>query len=144
MVDGHIVSDVEVRQSLSLCESLVRCPVFSDKNAGILTGVVQKVSQRVVGRGKTIVAQGEAAREFFVIRAGKVQVMTGENVLKTLGPGDFFGEAALLSGEPCASNYVAQDDADLFVLDKDAFQEAVQTSPSFKERLIQAFLQRQA
>lgn len=148
MVDGHITSNVEVEQSLAVCQSLVRCPVFAERNAGILTGVAQKIDRRTVARGKTIAAQGDAAREFFVIQNGEVQAVHGKDgtraAMKTLGPGDFFGEAALLTGEPWAASYLAVDDVDLFVLDKTSFQEAVATSPSFKEQLMQAFFQRQA
>jgi putative ABC transport system ATP-binding protein len=148
MVDGHIASDMPVEQSLAICQSLVRCPVFADQNAGILTGVAQKVSRRVVPRGKTIATQGAPAQEFCVIRAGQVQVVSacdgGSALLKTLGPGDFFGEAALLTGEPYATSYLAEDDVELYTLSKEAFQEAIHTSPSFKDQLMQAFFQRQS
>jgi putative ABC transport system ATP-binding protein len=147
MVDGHIVSDLEVETSLSICESLVRCSVFADKNSGILTGVAQKVSRKMVPKGKTVVSQGDPATTFFVIRAGKVNVMgsqgNGTTVIKTLGPGDFFGEAALLTGEPYGATYVAADDLQLYMLSKEMFQEAVETTPSFKEQLMQSFFQRQ-
>jgi CRP-like cAMP-binding protein len=110
--------------------------------------VVQKVSRRRVAQGRTIATQGEPAAEFFVIRAGQVKAISprdgGSAVLRTLAPGDFFGEAALLTGEPYAASYVAEDDVELYTLCKEAFQEAIQTSPSFKEQLTQAFFQRQS
>lgn len=148
MVDGHIASDMAVEQSVSICQSLVRCPVFADKNTGILTGIAEKVSRKRVAQGRTIFAQGAPAQEFFVIRDGRVNVVDRHNgqstLLKTLGPGDFFGETALLTGEPAAATYIADDDVDLYTLSKQAFQEAIDTSPSFKDQLVQAFFQRQS
>jgi putative ABC transport system ATP-binding protein len=148
MVDGRIISNVDLEQSVSLCESLVRCPAFAEKTPGIFTGISQQLQRKVVPRGKTIAAQGAPAEEFCLVLAGEIHVVHSQGgqptMLKTLGPGDFFGEAALLSGEPYAASYVAADDVELATLTKNAFQQAVETSPSFREQLMQAFFQRQS
>jgi len=145
MVDGHVVSDVAVEESIEVCQSLLRVPELTDRNPGILSGIAQRLSMRMVPRGKTIIAQGDPGKEFFVIRDGQVNALAAaggkKSVVKTLGPGDFFGEAALLKGEPHGLSYVADDDVELYTLGKDAFDEALRTSPSFKEQLIQAFFQ---
>jgi putative ABC transport system ATP-binding protein len=146
MVDGQIVSDLPVGQSLDLCESLMRCSVFADKNVNILTGIAQHIGRKVVPQGRMIVEQGQPAEEFFVIRAGKVSVIGmhdgQEAILKTFERGDFFGEAALLRGEPHGVSYRAEDDVELYVLNRESFQEAIDTSPSFKEMVMQAVFQR--
>ena len=145
MVDGHVVSNVEVEASVSIGESMMHVPALVNQPPAILAGIVQRAQRRMIRRGKTIIAQGDPPREFFIIHAGTVNVVcrtaTGESVLRTLGPGDFFGEAALLKGQPHAASYVATDDVDLYTLSTEAFDEAVRTSPTFKQQLAEAFFQ---
>jgi len=145
MVDGHVVSNVEVEASLAMSESMMHVPALANQHPAILAGIVQRAGRRMIRRGKTIIAQGDPPREFFIIRAGEVNVVcrsaAGESLLRTLGPGDFFGEAALLKGEPHAASYVAADDVDLYTLSAEAFDEAVRSSPTFKQQLADAFFQ---
>jgi putative ABC transport system ATP-binding protein len=146
MVDGHIASDVEVEQSLAICQSLVRCPAFAEKDAGILTGIAQQVSRQIAPQGTTIASQGKPAEKFYVIRAGQVTIVDPEagplSAAGSLGPGDFFDQTALLTGAPHARSYVAEDDVELYTLTKESFDEAVKTSSSFKEQMMRAFFQR--
>ena len=147
MVDGHIASDVEVEQSLAICQSLVRCQAFAEKDAGVLTGLAQQVTRSAVPEGTVIVSQGKPAEKFYVVRAGQVTVVNLKagplSVEDTLGPGDFFDETALLTGAPHAYSYVAADDVELYTLTKVSFDEAIKTSSSFKEQMRHAFFQRQ-
>ncbi len=59
---------------------------------------------RRIAAGETIVAEGDTAAAFYIIRLGTVRVFTtaggGEQVLRLLSAGDYFGEAALLSDRP--------------------------------------------
>jgi putative ABC transport system ATP-binding protein len=148
MVDGHIVSDVEVEQSVSVYQSISRCPAFSDKNSAVLMDMVQKVVRRRVAKGKTIVAQGAPGKEFFVLRSGRVRAEVGKDgraeTAKRIEPGEYFGETALLTGEPYSASYVADEDVELYVLTQPQFQEALEHCPSFKDQLVQAFFQRQS
>jgi CRP-like cAMP-binding protein len=50
--------------------------------------------------GKVVVRQGEPGKEFIVIVEGKATVSIDDQAVATLGPGDFFGEIALLDGGP--------------------------------------------
>ena len=49
----------------------------------------------------------------------------------------------MLTGVPYGATYVAADDLQLYMLSKEMFEEAVNTTPSFKEQLMQSFFQRQ-
>ena len=52
-----------------------------------------------------------------------------------MGPGDFFGEVALISGEPRNATIVAEGEVDTYVLGKTDFQTALATSQSFRDQL---------
>ena len=53
-------------------------------------------------------------------------------VLRVMADGSFFGEFALLANEPRSCSVVAQEHCDLFVLEKDLFEQAVRKYPSFE------------
>ena len=64
-------------------------------------------------------------------------------VVATLGEGDFFGEAALLTGEPRNATVVAKEDVTVYALGSDEFQTAIDASASFEEELRKALFDRQ-
>jgi CRP-like cAMP-binding protein len=68
---------------------------------------------------------------------------TTSRVVAKLHAGDFFGEIALLTGQPRTATVVATEDVELYVLDQASFHAAINESPSFKEQLLTVFFQRQ-
>ena len=83
--------------------------------------------------GEKIIEEGAPGDSFFLIDSGEVQVskkMGGySRELARLMDGQFFGEMALLTGEPRAATVVAASDVDLFVLDKNGFQDIIAANP---------------
>jgi MFS family permease len=75
--------------------------------------------------GETIVEQGAAGDLFYAISSGEVDVEHDGRRVATLGPGDYFGEIALLYDEPRVASCIARTDVDLFALDRPTFIAAV-------------------
>jgi CRP/FNR family cyclic AMP-dependent transcriptional regulator len=71
-------------------------PLFAELSDDELAATAEKLSERHVARGDRLSTQGGAGYFFFVIESGTVGVSHGDDVVATLGPGDFFGEAAIL------------------------------------------------
>ncbi len=76
--------------------------------------------------GAAVVRQGEAADAFFVVRRGTFEVVERaaddtERVIRRLGPGDSFGELALVGGRPRTATVRATAEGEVFVLDAGAF-----------------------
>lgn len=86
------------------------------------------MEERTYEQGSVIVRQGEPAHEFFTIVAGHVQVESEDGaahdfrLMAELGPGDYFGEIALLTGQPRNASVVAAERCKLFVLSRGAFE----------------------
>jgi len=84
--------------------------------------------------GEKIIEEGAAGDSFFLIDSGEVQVskeMGGlPRELARLMEGQFFGEMALLTGERRAATVVAATDVDVFVLDKNGFQDIIAANPA--------------
>ena len=80
-------------------------PIFSGLDRRHLKRLSKLMVERRFGSGDVIMKEGDQAAGFFVITAGKVEVVRGASgdrpeVLNTLGPGEFFGEMALFEGFP--------------------------------------------
>lgn len=79
------------------------------------------------GTGETIIRQGEAGDSFYVVAQGQVHVRvraagsSQEQVVATLGAGQFFGEMSLMTGEARTATVVATRDTVLHVVDREAF-----------------------
>ncbi len=146
MVDGRIVSNVAVRETVIICEFLKKCPLFSAHPAGTLAELAQRITRRSYQEGETVFKQGDVGDKFYVISAGSVAVQIFEDGRQkksiTLGVGDFFGEVALLTGASRNATVVCKEPAELLSLDKESFKDAVSRMKSLDEQLRDALSQR--
>ena len=148
MVDGRIASDVNVEESVRICQFLVKCPAFAALTPTSLSGVADKMQREHHPEGSTIIRQGDPGEKFYMIRSGAVNVQRktaeGGGLVAVLKEGEFFGEAALITGDPRNATVVAATDLDLYALDRADFRAAIDASPTFKDQLIRVFTQRGA
>ncbi len=124
-------------------------PLFSNLSAAQLESVGAHAHQKAYDKGSVIQKEGDIAESFYVIVAGQVKVYildefdpTREVILKTLGPGDFFGELPLLDQAPRSANVAALDRCHLQVLTYKAFQRAIEDSPDIAARVMQTLATR--
>ncbi|MEX0714456.1 MAG: ATP-binding cassette domain-containing protein [Pirellulales bacterium] len=147
MVDGRVISDVVVVESAAISEFLRNCPLFSGFTPRTLSEVADKMSLERHPAGAEVIRQGDPGDKFYMIREGAAEVLVaagdGRRLVAALGVGDFFGEAALLSGEPRNATVRAQGELELYVLGKDDFKAVIEASASFKEELRKALFERQ-
>lgn len=76
---------------------------------------------RQVGAGEVVVAQGDVGDEFFMIESGELQVAQDGHDVRRLGPGDSFGEVALLHSIPRTATVSAVQPSSLLSLDHEIF-----------------------
>jgi CRP-like cAMP-binding protein len=88
-------------------------PLFSELSREAFVELVSKCGLRRLAAGQTILEEGGVGTSFFAVSSGAVRVARkkdpGELVLARLGPGEFFGETALLSGRPRSASVVADE-----------------------------------
>ena len=142
MVDGRIASDVVLHDQLRICEFLKTVDLFKNLTPIELTNVAEKVTKRQFIAGDVVIRQGEAGEDFFLISDGTVEVMREGHDVARLGAGDFFGEAALITGEPRNATVVANDNLETYVLGKDEFRAAIEASRSFRDQLYRVYFLR--
>jgi putative ABC transport system ATP-binding protein len=100
------------------------------------------MKKRHFAAGETIIREGEPGEDFFLISDGEVEVIRSDHEVARLGPGDFFGEVALISGEPRNATVVAEGGVDAYALGKTDFQTALATSQSFRDQLYRVYFMR--
>ena len=142
MVDGRIASDVVLHDALRICEFLKTVDAFQDLTPTELTNVAEKMTKRQFIAGDVIIRQGEPGEEFFLISDGTVEVMREGHDVASLGAGDFFGEGAVITGEPRNATVVAKDNLDTYVLGKADFRAAIEASVSFRDQLYRVYFVR--
>jgi putative ABC transport system ATP-binding protein len=146
MIDGRIASEILVEETVKIIEFLVKCQVFANNTPATLTEISQKMIKEHFTPGTAVVHQGDEGDKFYLIRDGRVAVQHEENgenkQVATLGPGDFFGEAALLTGAPRNATVLAEGDVLLYSLRKADFLTAINASSSFNNQLRQVFFKR--
>jgi putative ABC transport system ATP-binding protein len=147
MRSGRIISNVDIDEAVDLCEYLRGCPAFADLPPDVLARVADQMEPKTYPAGRPVVVQGDEGDKFYVIRSGEADVFIHDGAVsrhvRTLGPGDFFGEAALLLDQPRSATVAARTELVVFALGKDHFRAAVASTPSFKDRLLRTYFQRQ-
>ena len=89
-------------------DRLKAIPVFSSLDEQTLRGVATFAGETSVPAGKTLVREGDYAYEFMAIEEGEADVIRGGEHIATLGPGDFFGEIAVLEKSLRTASVVAK------------------------------------
>jgi MFS family permease len=106
-------------------ELLRSLPLFEPLPPPTLEYLAGRLVRRRVSAGETILTQGERGDAFFVIAEGTVGVAPVEGAARQLGPGESFGEIALLRDVPRTATVVATTDVELLELPGEEFVAAV-------------------
>jgi CRP-like cAMP-binding protein/Zn-dependent protease len=99
--------------------------VFRGLSTADLALVLAHGSWIAVAPGEVLIEQGGPGDAFYALGAGQVDVVRDGQVVTTLGPGDHFGEVALLTDAPRNATVVAHTPARVFRLDRQGFTEVV-------------------
>ncbi len=111
-------------------KQLASVDLFSQLEPSDLARIGKAVVSRKYRKGETIVKEGERAVAFYVIVSGKVEVRKGNEVLNELGPGQSFGEMALLDGFPRSASLAAVEDTECLVMTRWDFTAELRIAPS--------------
>jgi CRP-like cAMP-binding protein len=103
--------------------SLDSIPLFAGLTLDQRATVAEACAELTVEAGTTLVREGDFGRGAFAILSGTADVVHDDGVLRSLGPGDMFGEIAVLSGGRRTASVVATTDMTLItVLNRDLWR----------------------
>jgi CRP/FNR family cyclic AMP-dependent transcriptional regulator len=91
-------------------EILSRVPLFAAVDRKQLSKLVERMSERTFAEGESAVEEGRGGAGFWLIESGDANVSIGGRSVRTLGPGDYFGEIALIDDGLRSASVVAATD----------------------------------
>jgi CRP/FNR family cyclic AMP-dependent transcriptional regulator len=119
-------------------ELLKRVPIFSDLDKKELDRIAASMKPRTFNAGETVTAEGQTGVGFFVIESGEATVTVHGDERRKLGPGDYFGEVALLNETTRTATITADTDLRCYGLTSWEFRPLVETHGSIAWKLLQA------
>ena len=120
-------------------------PLFANASKSELAEIAAIADEVDLPAGKTLIEEGETGREFFVLIDGTADVTQGgKQVGKIMGPGDFFGEIALISKAPRSATIVTASPVRALVITDRAFRQLLEHSPPIAVTVLTALAERLA
>ncbi|MBK5570962.1 cyclic nucleotide-gated ion channel [Ensifer sp. SSB1] len=108
-------------------------PLFEKLGSAAFVEIVRALRPRVVPAGAIICRKGEAGDQMFFIVEGRVSIATPSPTPIELGPGSFFGEMALITGEPRSATVSAATEVSLLSLYSEDFQMLSSSNPEIAD-----------
>jgi CRP-like cAMP-binding protein len=139
-------SFLEVRYgAMALTPDRLRAlPLFAGLSDDELARMARAFEAKQASPGARLTLEGASGYSFFVIESGTVEVTRGGKTLESLGAGDFFGEAAILTGDRRNATVTATSDVDLLVLFGTEFRILEQELPEAAAQIQQKMIDRGA
>ena len=119
-------------------ELLRQVPLFSDLDRRDLQEIAQSLKERTFRAGETVATEGERGVGFFVIQGGEAVVTVGGEERRRLGPGDYFGEIALIAETDRTATVTAEDELRCLGMTFWDFRPLVESNGKIAWKLLQA------
>ncbi len=96
------------------------------------------IEEVTVPAGTLLVREGEPGLLFFIVREGRATVARSRQVIASLGPGDFFGELALLDNQPRFATVTSDTEMTLLIIRRRHFQRVLDATPTLARKLLRS------
>jgi serine/threonine protein phosphatase PrpC/CRP-like cAMP-binding protein len=137
---GDTSDSVRARRLQLKREMLASMPLFSRLNERELLRVMQIADVYEYERGEAIVNEGEQGERMFVTLQGKLEVITNNQKVAEYGPGEHFGEMALIRSRPRSATIRAVERSEVISLKREDFFELIRVDPHIAVKLLWQFL----
>ncbi len=119
-------------------------PLFADCTGPEVAEVAAIATELDLGAGRRLATENAEGQEFVVIIDGTADVTQGDTVINSMGPGDFFGEIALVTGQPRTASVVATTPVHALIIEGHAFRRLLEDAPDIREKVERAVAERTA
>jgi CRP-like cAMP-binding protein len=122
-------------------------PMFADLGTDELARISGLCHTQQLGLGEVLFQKGDSGDALFGVRRGQIRIETGAAdgsrlTLNFMGPGDLFGEVAVLDGQSRTADATAGEPTELFVLRREDFLSHLEREPRVAIKIIQLLCQR--
>jgi CRP-like cAMP-binding protein len=122
---------------MEAAELLKRVPLFADLERKELEQIASSMKARTFSSGQQIAVEGESGVGFFVIEDGQAKVTVQGDEVRTLGPGDYFGEVALITHGARTATVTADTELKTYGMTFWDFRPLVEDTPGIAWKLLQ-------
>jgi CRP/FNR family cyclic AMP-dependent transcriptional regulator len=121
---------------------LANVPLFSGLEKGDLDTIAAHGVTRSFARNTVVITEGDTSDSLYLILEGRVKVFLTDDhgrevILRTQGPGEYFGEMALMDEGPRSASVMTAEPSKLCVISRAGFTECLNRHPSIAMALIQ-------
>jgi len=116
-------------------DRLRRSPIFDEVSDEDLATIAEWFDEEGVRAGHHVTSEGASGYAFFVIDRGEARVLHGDREVRRLGPGDEFGEAAIIGDGRRTASVVAETDLVLLALFGTRFRELQRSYPDLSAKI---------
>jgi len=133
------------KRAAAAAELLSAVPLFSHCSKRDLAAVAKLAQEVELPAGHTVIHEdASVAYSFFVLVEGGAEVRRQNRVVATLGPGDFFGELALLLRRPRTATVTLTAPSRLVSISAHNFRPLLASSPAIQLKMLEALAERLA
>lgn len=123
-------------------ELLKRVPLFERCSQRELTQIAAVADELHLPKPRTLMHEGAGGFEFLVLIEGEADVLRKGRTVNELGPGDFVGEIALVTGQPRTATVRTRGPARILVLAATGFRTLMHDVPSIQDKVLAAITAR--
>jgi CRP-like cAMP-binding protein len=123
---------------------LTQVPLFGACSKEELRKLARRTTDIPIGDGQVLVREGDRGLEFFVVVSGRAKVTRRGRKVGELGPGDFFGELALLIDAGRNATVTALTPMEAIVLSRREFEAALADAPRMTRKIMAGMARRLA
>jgi CRP-like cAMP-binding protein len=132
----------ESRVARPTIDVLQNVPLFTGLEKKELESIAASMRERTFPAGQTVTEEGAGGAGFFVVDGGEAQVTVNGQARGTIGPGDYFGEIALLTGSERTATITATSDLHCYGMTPWDFRPLVEGNPAIAWKLLQSMAQK--
>ena len=123
-------------------EMLKKVPLFAGLDARELGQISSSMRERRFAAGETVTQEGAGGAGFFVVESGSADVSVDGAPRGTIGPGDYFGEIALLTGSDRTATITATSDLLCYGMTPWDFRPLVESNSAIAWKLLTAMAEK--
>jgi len=123
-------------------EFLARVPIFANCTPSEISAIAAVAQEHPFDAGQIIVTQGTPGQAFYMVLSGRVEIVRDGRSFGSFGPGDFFGEMALLDQAPRSATIHALEATRCLMLSSWDFKALLEKHPSIAIKLLEVLSRR--
>ena len=121
---------------------LRQVPLFSDLSDGDLRKIANSMKERTFNAGDHVTEEGRGGVGFFIIADGTATVSVGGEDVRTIGPGDYFGEIGLIADIDRTATITAESELRCYGMTSWDFRPLVETNAPIAWKMLQVMAER--